>query len=80
MQDKIKFLIDYLEQRGVEIVMEDVSNVELIDGGFIDSFGMLTLLMTIEDEFNIKITPDDMLNDANKSLLGLAKLIDKKER
>jgi acyl carrier protein len=70
-----EFLIDYLEQRGETIELDKLSRLHLTQDNILDSFGMITLFMAIEDAFDVKITPIDMLEDENKTLSGLAKLI-----
>ena len=38
-------------------------------------FGMLTLFMSIDDEFEVKFTPDDMLSDNSKTIDGITNII-----
>jgi len=70
-----KFLLNYLEERGETISSDNLSITHLTEDGILDSFGMITLFVAIEDEFDVKITPIDMLDDENKTIDGLTKLI-----
>ena len=75
MDKCMDFILDYLEQRGVDLNSDEIDSSHLVEDGFLDSFGILALFMAVEDEYSIKILPEDMLNESNATVKGLVKLI-----
>lgn len=51
---------------------------KLVDQGVIDSFDMLQLITMLNEEFSIKIRPQDILPENFNSLDAMLALIDKK--
>lgn len=78
MDDIRDFILEFLQERGADVSAESLGEARLSDGTLLDSFGVLTLLMAIEDAYDVKITPVDMLEDDNKSVDGLIRLIAKR--
>lgn len=57
----LSFIVDFLEQKGK--LPEDrtkLLNYRYLATGHIDSFGMVQLLMSIEEEFNIEIKRENL--------------------
>ena len=71
----LDFIINYLIERGVEVSSHNYNKINIIEDGIIDSFAILALFMAIEGEFDVKITPNDMLEEKNKTIDGLVNLI-----
>ena len=78
MEDIIDFIITFFLERGVSLSREDYQDVNYVDSAIIDSFEMLTLLMAIEDNFGVKITPMDIAEQEYKTLGDLVLLINSK--
>lgn len=78
MENIIDFIITFFEERGVSLSRENYQEINYIDNAIIDSFEMLTLLMSIEDNFGVKITPMDIAEEKNKTLGELILLINSK--
>jgi len=78
MEDIIDFIITFFLERGVSLSREDYQDVNYVDSAIIDSFEMLTLLMAIEDNFGVKITPMDIAEQQYKTLGDLVLLINSK--
>jgi len=78
MSKEFDFLTTFFEERGETISETDLNNNVTLDE-YLDSFGILTLFMAIEDQFSIKIKPTDIVNDKNKTLSGLIQLIQSKQ-
>ena len=75
MESIEQFLLEFLEERGVDTSPAELMDQNLAQEQILDSFGMITLFAAIEDEYGIQITPVDMLDEDNKTLSGLARFI-----
>ena len=78
MEDIIDFIITFFEERGVSLSCKNYQDINYIDNAIIDSFEMLTLLVSIEDNFAVKITPMEIAEEKNKTLGELVLLINSK--
>ncbi len=75
MDTCLNFIIDYLYQRGIELTAAEIASAHLVEDGILDSFGILSLFMAVEEEFGITIFPKDMLEKKHATVKGLASLI-----
>lgn len=80
MTNPLEFIISYLSERGVVVSLDDYVGLNFIDGGMIDSFEILSLVISIEAEFRIKILPYELAQEANKTVDGLARLVERKQQ
>ena len=55
--------------------LEDVSDI--VEGGYIDSFELMTLIMMLSDEFRIEIPIGEIAPDSFNSLDAIAKMVDR---
>lgn len=78
MNSKVKeFIIDYL-QREYTIETEDIMSLNFVETGYVDSIGMLSFMLSIEDEFGITFSDDEMV-DGNLKVVGkLIEIVSKK--
>lgn len=51
----------------------------LLDQGVIDSFGMIALVLKIEENFDITVMPEDATPDRFRSISSIAGLIEAKQ-
>lgn len=73
MNNKVKeYIVGYL-QREYTIETEDIMSLNFVETGYVDSIGMLSFILSIEDEFGVSFTDEEMA-DANLKITG--KLID----
>ena len=56
-------------------VRDDAS---LIDAGVIDSFGLIALVIHIEEEFGVKVNPEEATVDRFRSISSIADYIEAK--
>ena len=49
--------------------------VDLFQGGYVDSLGLVELLAFIEDEFGVEIPDDDLLSDDIARIEGIARIV-----
>lgn len=68
MTDIKEFIIDYL-QREYTIEVEDIMSLNFVETGYVDSFGLLTFILSLEQEFGIEFT-DDELQDPGFKVVG----------
>lgn len=73
MEDLIKILEDV--KSGVDFTKED----NLIEDEILDSFDIVNLVSQIDNEFDVKITPADLLPENFKSASTIYELIKKLE-
>lgn len=65
------FFTDFFSERGIEVEVNDFKSTNLIDSGLLDSFEVLTLLINLEVELGIKLSPESLYDDGDKSISGL---------
>lgn len=81
MSDKAaiaQFLIAALERKRGPVPGADAAQQEryrYLDGGHVDSFGLLHFIMEIEAEYGITLTAEDTQSDEFRWIGGLAGLI-----
>ncbi len=73
-----QFIIDYLSSKGADIPADSAAAYNYVDAAIIDSFETLAFIMSLETEFAIKLTPEDLLDDNIRTIGGLSQLIENK--
>jgi acyl carrier protein len=53
-------------------------DASLVDAGAIDSFGMIALVIRIEEEFGVAVTPEEATADRFRSVSSIAAYIESK--
>lgn len=74
-----EFILNFLEERGIDTAQENFESINFIENGYVDSFSIMSLLMEVESEFGYKISPEQISDSQFQTVTGLAQLI-KKER
>lgn len=75
MQD---FIVDYL-QREYELPEGiDLLTFNYVESGYVDSLGLIQFIATLEDEYNIEFSEDDLQNPAFKTVGGLMEIMKEK--
>ncbi|MBQ6133771.1 MAG: acyl carrier protein [Lachnospiraceae bacterium] len=74
MREKLLEILNNVND-GVEYEEETA----LIDDHLIDSFGLITIVAEIEAEFDVKITPTDMLPENFNSVDAMLQMIERKK-
>jgi acyl carrier protein len=49
--------------------------VDLFQGGYVDSVGLVELLQFIQDEFGVEIPDEDLLSDDFATIEGIARIV-----
>ena len=58
-----RFVVDYLAERGADIDPSDPLGYDFVSSGVIDSFETLAFLLVLEESFEVKIKPEDFLDN-----------------
>jgi len=73
-----RFLVEYIiEKNGMNIDTINI-NSNMFEQGYIDSLGIFTLFVLIEEEFDIDMSLDDAANFDIKTIKQLAQFIQSK--
>jgi acyl carrier protein len=58
-----KIILNYITDELTHETLEDGLEVDddLLGGGILDSLGMMKLILFIENEFDVKVPPEDMV-------------------
>ena len=63
-------LLDIIEEIADDPVVRDEPDIDLFEEGLLDSIAAIELLVTIESEFNVRISPTELereeMNKVNK--------------
>ena len=80
MKDIQEFVTNYIQREYTIPKDVEIASLNYIDTGYIDSLGLIQFIMTIEDEFSIEFTDDDLANPDIKVVGKLIQMIDDKMR
>jgi acyl carrier protein len=69
------FFSDFLEQRGVEVAVGDIEQYNFVEEGALDSFELLSMILQIESQFGVKVTPSELMDESNAQLGALINTI-----
>ena len=74
--DEIKeFVLDYIQREYSLPNDVDAMEFNYIDSGYVDSMGFIQFIATLEDEFNISFSDEDMENPDIKVIGKLIEMI-----
>ncbi len=77
--DKIQeFLLEYIQREYSLPENIDFSTFNYVESGYIDSMGLLQFIATIEDEFGIEFSDDDLENPELNVIGSLVDIIKNK--
>ena len=62
MADVKEFVTEYIQREYTVPADTDIMTLNYIEEGYIDSMGLIQFIATLEDEFGIEFTDDDMQN------------------
>jgi acyl carrier protein len=74
----IKDLCDFLNIE--EAIINNVANVNYLQEGYVDSFGLIQLFLYIEDKYNINLNDKDRNDRTIFTINGLAEKIIEKSK
>lgn len=62
MADVKEFVTEYIQREYTVADDVDIMTLNYIEAGYIDSMGLIQFIATLEDEFGISFTDEDMQN------------------
>ena len=71
-QDLIHSVQQYLLERGVFVEDADIAEYDFVAAGALDSFEILSLIMSLETEYGIAVPPELMGDSENAKVGNLA--------
>ena len=78
--DRIKdFVLDYIQREYSLPNNIDVMEFNYIDSGYVDSMGLIQFIATLEDEFDITFTDEDLENPDIRVIGKLIEMINSKQ-
>lgn len=72
------FVMEYIQREYTIPGDVDVMSLNYVESGYVDSLGIVQFIATIEDEFGIEFTDDELENPSIKVVGGLVGIIEKK--
>lgn len=78
MSNVRQFVIDYIQREYTIPSDVDVLNLNYVESGYIDSIGLIQFIATLEDEFNISFTDEELDSDDIKVVSKLIDMIESK--
>lgn len=73
-------LVEYLERKKPLPNKEDISRIDYLAAGYVDSLGFMKFLMFMEERFDIEFDDEELESDAFRTIGGLERLVDEKQR
>ena len=78
MQDVKSFVLDYIQREYTVPAEVDILSMNYIESGYVDSLGLIQFIATIEDEFEIAFSDEELENEDIKIVGKLISMIEKK--
>lgn len=78
MADVKTFVLDYIQREYTLPSDADILSLNYAEAGYIDSLGMIQFIATLEDEFGIAFSDDDLMNPDMKVVGKLIQLVESK--
>lgn len=69
------FIVEYLQREYTLPDGIDIDSFNYVESGYVDSLGLIQFIATIEDEFGIEFTDEDLQNPKLKTIGGLIEII-----
>jgi len=79
MQDGVRdFMIGYFKEKGLPDIDSEIELLDLnyLDKGIIDSFGIVEMIVSLEGEFGITFPPEDMQKEEFGTVGGLIGIVE----
>lgn len=80
MEEIAAFVTNFIQREYTIPDEVDILTLNYIEAGYVDSLGLIQFIATIEDEFSIEFTDDDLANPNIKVVGTLIEVIEQKTR
>ncbi|WP_440055625.1 acyl carrier protein [Pseudoalteromonas sp. T1lg65] len=67
----IAFFEHFLESRGVTVSDQQLLAFNFVQSGLLDSFEILSMVMQLETEFGVSLSPEELSAQQNATVKGL---------
>ena len=78
-QDIKASLMDLIHQNSANDSIETNDATNIVTAAGLDSFALLNFIMDVELEFEVELSTDDLSDEANQTVGGLASLLAKRK-
>ena len=78
MESVKDFIIEYIQREYTIPDDIDIINLNFVDEGYVDSMGLVQFIFTLEDEFGISFSEDDLQNPDIKIVGKLIAIVEAK--
>lgn len=75
MNNVKEFIVEYIQREYTISEGVDVMELNYVESGYVDSLGLIQFIATIEDEFGIEFSDEDLENQNIKIVGNLIKMI-----
>ena len=78
MESVKDFIIEYIQREYTIPEDIDIINLNFVEEGYVDSMGLVQFIFTLEDEFGISFSEDDLQNPDIKIVGKLIAIVEAK--
>lgn len=78
MENVKAFILDYIQREYTIPDDADILNLNYVESGYINSLGLIQLIATLEDEFDVTFSDDDLACPEIKVVGKLIELVNSK--
>ena len=78
MENIKAFVVEYIQREYTFPEGTDVMALNYVESGYVDSLGLIQFIATLEDEFGIEFTDEDMENPDLRIIGKLIEIIESK--
>ena len=78
MENVKDFVIDYIQREYTIPDDVDIINLNFVEEGYVDSLGLVQFIYSLEDEFGISFSDDDLQNPDIKLVGKLIAIVESK--
>lgn len=79
MEQIKEFIVDYIQREYTISDNVDIMTLNYVESGYIDSLGLIQFIATIEDEFAVEFTNDELVSDEIRVVGELIQLVYNKQ-
>lgn len=79
MDNVREFVIDYIQREYTIPDDIDIMNLNFVEEGYVDSLGLVQFIYTLEDEFGISFSDEDLQNPNIKVVGKLIDIVESKK-
>lgn len=74
-----KFIIETLQKKSnLDLEVENLSDLNYVERGYVDSLGIIKFIYEIEDKFNIQFSDEELSSPSFQIVGELIELVEKK--